>query len=257
MITFTDLENLLASSANRDPAELIEEISQIADAIGESACDALLASNPALLKYAPALTEANRQRVHKKETEETERMLQLRSDGPAALSELLSKSARRDYDRVSDMFQNIDFNGCSRLVMVGCGSSPVSIFHVCDRTAISEIIALDVAPDAIERVRALIGHFGLSHVRAEICDGREFNYGNAGIVLVANMVSPKADIVSRIADTGPTAVQIAVRDPYGLGVLWAERAEQALDPRLEVIGKGHPGSPLSRDVYIKRRVQKY
>ena len=49
-------------------------------------------------------------------------MLQLRSGGPTVLSELLSKSARRDYDRVSDMFQNIDFSDCSRLVMVGCGS---------------------------------------------------------------------------------------------------------------------------------------
>jgi hypothetical protein len=255
MIPFTDLENLLASSANRDPAELIEEISQIADAIGENACDALLASNPELLKYAPALTQANRQRVQKKEAEETERMLQLRSGGPAVLSELLSKSARRDYDRVSDMFQNIDFNDCSRLVMVGCGSSPVSIFHVCDRTKIPDIIALDVVPDAIERVRALIEHFGLSHVRAEVCDGREFNYGSAGIVLVANMVSPKADIVSRIADTAPIAVQIAVRDPYGLGLLWAESAERALDPRLKVVGRGRPGLPLSRDIYIKRRIQ--
>ena len=28
-----------------------------------------------------------------------------------------------------------------------------------------------------------------------------------------------------------------------------------LDPRLKVVGKGHPGLPLSRDVYIKRRIQ--
>jgi len=53
MITFTDLENLLASSANRDPAELIEEISQIARTIGEDACDALLASNPCSLNTRP------------------------------------------------------------------------------------------------------------------------------------------------------------------------------------------------------------
>ena len=255
MITITELENLLASSANRDPAELIEEISQIADALGEHACDALLAANPELLKYAPVLTQANRQRVQKHETGETERMLRLRSGGPTVLSELLGKSERRDYDRVSAMFQNIDFSGCSRLVMVGCGPSPVSIFHVCDRTEIPDIIALDVVPDAIESVRALTRHFGLSHVRAEVCDGREFDYGSTDIVLVANMVSPKADVVSRIADTAPIAVQIAVRDPYGLGLLWAESAEQALDPRLKVVGKGHPGLPLSRDVYIKRRIQ--
>jgi hypothetical protein len=255
MITFTELENLLASSANRDPAELLEEISQIADAIGENACDALLASNPELLKYAPVLTQANRLRVNKKETEETERMLQLRRHGPVVLGALLSKSARRAYDRVNDMFQNIDFNNCSRLVMVGCGPSPVSIFQIYDRTEIPDIIALDVVPDAIERVRSLIEHFGLSRMRAEVCDGTDFDYGSAGIVVVANMVSPKAGVVSRIADTAPRAVQIAVRDPYGLGLLWADSAERALDPRLEVIGRGHPGLPLSRDVYIKRRIQ--
>ena len=184
-------------------------------------------------------------------------MLQLRPDGPVALSELLGKSARRAYDRVSDMFQNIDFNNCSRLVMVGCGPSPVSIFHVCDKTEIPDIIALDVVPDAVERVRALIEHFGLSRVRAEVCDGREFDYDSAGIVLVANMVSPKAGVVSRIADTAPIAVQIAVRDPYGLGVLWADSAERALDPRLKVISRGHPGLPLAREVYIKRRIQEF
>jgi hypothetical protein len=257
MIAPTDLENLLASSANRDPVELIEEIARIARAIGEDASDALLASNPELLKYAPALTQANRQRVQKQETEETERMLQLRLNGPVVLGPLLGKTGRRDYDRVSDMFQNIDFNNCSRLVMVGCGPSPVSIFQVHDRTEIPDILAIDVAPDAIDKVRALIEHFGLSRIRAEVCDGREFDYRSAGIVFVANMVSPKAAVVSQIADTSPIAVQIAVRDPYGLGLLWAESAERALDPRLKVVGKGHPGLSLSRDVYIKRRIQEF
>jgi hypothetical protein len=255
MIAPTELENLLASSANRDPVELIEEIAQIARTIGEDACDALLASNPELLKYAPALTQANRQRVQKQETEETERMLQHRLNGPVVLGALLGKSGRRDYDRVSDIFQNIDFNNCSRLVMVGCGPSPVSIFQIHDRTEIPDILAIDVAPDAIGKVRALIEHFRLSRMRAEVCDGREFNYCSAEIVVVANMVSPKPAVVSQIADTAPIAVQIAVRDPYGLGVLWAESAERTLDPRLEVIGKGHPGLSLSRDVYIKRRIQ--
>ncbi|MBX9778521.1 MAG: hypothetical protein K2Y71_29455 [Xanthobacteraceae bacterium] len=256
MITLTELENLLASSATRDPAELLEEISQIGDTIGEDASYALLASHPGLLKYGPALTQANRQRVHKKETEETERMLQLRSDGRVVFGELLSKPARRAYDRVSDLFQKIDFDDCRRLVMVGCGPSPVSVFQVHDKTEIPEIIALDVVPDAIEKVRALIDHFGLSRMSAKVCDGREFDYDGAGIVIVANMVSPKAGVVSRIADTAPAAVQIAVRDPYGLGLLWADSAERALDPRLEVIGRGHPGLPLSRDVFIKRRTRK-
>ena len=112
MIAPTDLENLLASSANRDPVELIEEIARIAGEIGEDACDALLASNPELLKYAPALTQANRQRVQKQENEETDRMLQRRLNGPVELGPLLGKTGRRDYDRVSDMFQNIDFNNC-------------------------------------------------------------------------------------------------------------------------------------------------
>jgi hypothetical protein len=201
------------------------------------------------------LTQANRQRVQRQETEETERMLQVRLNGPVVLGTLLGKSGRRDYDRVGSMFQNIDFSNCSRLVMVGCGPSPVSIFQVHDRTEIPDIIAIDIAPEAIKRVRALIEHFGLSRVRAEVCDGREFDYRDAGIVFVANMVSPKAAVVSRIADTAPAAAQIVVRDPYGLGLLWADSAERALDSRIEIIGRGHPGLSLSRDVYMKRRIQ--
>jgi hypothetical protein len=250
-----DFENLLASLENRDPGEVIREICRFADTVGDDSCEALLASNPELFKYATALTNAHHKCLLDDEANESARLLQHRPNGPVVISNLLGAGERRVYGRVEDMFQNINFSKCNRLVMVGCGPCPSTIFHLCERTEIPEIIGLDVLPQVIGTVRALIRQFGLSRVRVEISDGREFDYDSVDVVFVANLVSPKGDVLSRIADTAPVDVQIVARDPYSLGRLWAESGERNLDPRLEVIGRGRGSYKRSRDVYIKRRIR--
>lgn len=250
----TDIESLLACAGSRDPLELIEPICRLADAMGEDACNALLASRPGLLKYASVLTEANYRRILSYEFGETERMLQLRPPESGPVGELLSERERvNTYGRVGDMFHNVDFSQCRRMVIVGGGPNPVTAFHVYDRTGVPDIVVIDVRPEAIDKVSALIAHFGLSRMRAEIRNGLDFDYRGTEVVFVANMVASKAAVISRIVDTAPAAVQIVAREPYGLGVLWAESAERELDARLMVAGKGRHGSPLSRDVYLRRR----
>ncbi len=226
-----DLEKLLASSKNRNPGELIPEIRQFAEAVGEAACEALLASTPDIFKYAPALTRANYQRVLEGNITESNRLLQVGPDKPPVIGDVLSDFDRRYYDRAGESFKNVDLRKCIRLVMVGCGPCPTTIFHIFDRTAIPDIIGLDVVPDAIETARALTRRFGLSRVRLEVCDGQEFDYDGAQLVFISNMVSPKAGVLSRIADTAPAEVQIILRDPYSLGLLLAESGQRNLDPR--------------------------
>jgi hypothetical protein len=250
-----NLERLVASLPDRDPGDVIAEISRLAKAAGEDACGTLLAEHPELFDHKPALTRANFERVCQSDRLAVEKLLEIRPSGPAVIGDLLGSRERLAYDRVSDMFENVDFSRCSRLVMVGCGALPSTIFHVYDKTEVREIVGLDIRPVAIEAVSALVERFGSSRVKAELCDGRAFDYAGATVVFVANMVSPKAAVLARIADTAPTDVQIVLREPFSLGRLWADSGEQGLDPRLEVVGRARPSGyvALSRDVFLMRR----
>jgi hypothetical protein len=249
------IERLVASLPARDPGEVIREISRLATASGEDACNALLAAHPELLDHVPALTAANVQRVRQSDAAEVEKLLQIRPNGPVVIGDMLSERGWRPYARVSDLFEQVALDKCRRLVMIGCGPYPSTIFHIYDKTEIPEIIGLDTLPYAIDTVLALIEQLGLSRIKAELSDGRRFDYAGVDVVFLANMVSPKAAVLSRIADTAPADVQIVLRDPYALGILWAESGERCLDPRLEVISRAQPigDSALSRDVFIRRR----
>jgi len=248
------LEVLVGSLPNRDPGDLIVDIARLATLAGNDACEALLAAHPEFFDARPILTEANFRRVRQKDVAAVEELLRLRPEHPFVIRDLLSESGRGPYDRVSDMFDCVDFSQCRRLVMVGCGPNPSTIFHIYDKTQIPEIIGLDTLPFAIEMTRAIIERLGLSRVQAELCDGTTFDFAKADVVFVANMVSPKAAVLTRIADTAPENVQIVLREPHSFGRLWAESGEQELDHRLEVLDRPRPSDyvTLSRDVFIRR-----
>ncbi len=99
----------------------------------------------------------------------------------------------------------------------------------------------------------LAAWLGYTRIRAEVADGCSYDFGQAPIVFATTYVSGKPAVLSRIADTAPENVQIAVREPYSLGRLWAEGCELASEPRLEVIARGRGGWGLSRGLYLKRR----
>jgi hypothetical protein len=157
------------------------------------------------------------------------------------------------YDRVNEMFDHVDFRECRRVVMVGCGRRPFTMFHIHDKTDVPEIVGLDIVPEALEAGEALAGRLGYDRARFVLCDGIAYDFGGADLVYVSAMVSPKAAVVSRIVDTAPGHVHITVREPYALGRLWSESAVRPLDPRLEIAGSGSGAWSLSRDVHLKRR----
>jgi hypothetical protein len=232
------LERLLMSSTDRAPDELMPELLRFADSVGDDACEALLAANPEMFRHTPALAKAYCQWMVDDDMAEAARLLQ---------------GERLVHRPKGDLFQAVDFANCKRMVMVGCGASPSTVFQICDKTDVPEIVALDVLPDAIRMVRALSSQLGISRVRAEVGSGQDFDFAGADVIIVANLVSPKAAVLSRIADTAPAAVQIVSRDPYSLATLWTERAESNLDPRLKVVGRGIGSHLRTRDIYIRRR----
>lgn len=248
-----DLERVLKSLEHRDRADVFRDIADLAAAMGRDAGEALLDAHPGLFAYTPALTNAYRQFVIAHDIAEASRMLKQDLVGRVAYTDVASKRSVALYNRQSTIFDHIDCQDRRRIVMVGCGRNPFTIFHFHDKTAVPEIVGLDLSPEAVETANKLAAKLGYGRVRVELCDGQGYDYGEADIVHVASMVSRKAAVVSRIADTAPEDVQIILWEPCSLGRLWAVSAEATLDPRLEVIGRDSVAPGLTTDLHVRRR----
>jgi hypothetical protein len=252
-----DLVALLEASEGRDPAEIVKCIHDLAADMGDGVAEALLDSNPELFDHAPALTRANYRRILDNEGVETQQLLAQSREGPVRFADVAGTTALAIYNRISGMFDRVDFGGCRRFVVVGCGPLPATVFHVHDRTDVPEIVGLDVRPEAVETAGELARRLGYARASFAASDGASYDYGGADIVFVANMVFGKKSILSRIADTAPQDVRLILRDSYSLGRLYAENAVRDLDPRLEVVGEGEKDRSvaLSYDVYLKLRAR--
>jgi hypothetical protein len=248
-----DLETLLKGAKDRHLDDLFKEICELGVAMGDKAGEALLNAHPEYFSYTPWLTEAFGRMIVQWDITETGRLLSLGPDDPVPFKDAATSRTLKHYNRLNDVFDYFDFRGRGKMVMVGCGRKPFTTFHFHDRTDIAEIIGLDIFPEAIETANAMAEKFGYDRMRAELCNGRDYDYSQADVVYVSTMAMPKAQVVSRIADTAPENVQIILWEPVSLSKLWSECAEDGLDPRLEVIGRGHVSSGLTRDVFVRRR----
>lgn len=258
-----ELERILESSQDSDPIELVMALRELGLGMGHETGDALLASHPEFFAHKPALTEAFRKMVHAQDVAEIALLLQQDADGPVSFQTVAPKStniglmsSNYAYNRLNEVFNRLDFRGCQQVVMVGCGGRPFTMFRFHDQTTIPQIIGLDIVPEAVETANVLAAKLGYPRIRAELCNGLDYDYANAQVVYIANMVSPKAAVVARVADTAPEDVTIIVWDPCSLGRLWADKAEDALDPRLQVTGRTSVSQTMTRDIILKRRRSK-
>ncbi len=146
--------------------------------------------------------------------------------------------AGRSYARVRDLFEYVDFSGCRAFVMVGCGPLPVTLLHVARRTRVPRLIGLEVEPEAARGARALFHSLGLDAVEVRECDGSEFDYGEADVAYVANLVRPKRAALARAARTIRPGARVVVREPSLPGELLAERGVPAGDGSWRVLARG-------------------
>lgn len=247
-----DLERLLASSQDSDPDDLLRDLRDLGAALGDDAAEALLDAHPDLFGYSPTLAGLNHERVITRDIAETKRLLQKDFTGPVLFKDVATRATTVDFNRSDNMFVRVKFDDCQRLVMIGCGRLPFTMFNVHDNTKIPEIIGLDILPEAIETAIKLADRLGYERMKFELCDGREYDFGQARIVYIAAIVSPKSTVMSRIADTAPEDVRVVVREPFSLARLWLESIEHSLDPRLEITGMGPKSRNMNRDVYLRR-----
>ncbi|TPL01916.1 hypothetical protein FJ938_20080 [Mesorhizobium sp. B2-4-14] len=255
-----DLERLLQSLWDRTPTEVINSIRDLGVAMGPDASEALLDSHPEFFAYRPALTQIFADMVHAQDVAEIAQMLQQDLQSGESFGQIAAEktdigvlSSKDAYKRLDEVFDHANFDDCHRAIMVGCGGRPFTMFRIHDQTTVPEIVGLDIVPEAVETANRLAAKLNYTRLRAELCNGCHYDYGAAQIVYVASMVSPKAAVVSRIADTAPDGVQIILWEPCSLARLWSESAERELDPRLEVIGRTSISRNMTRDVFVRRR----
>jgi hypothetical protein len=243
-----DLEGILAGMESSGPAQTIESLVDLALSLPDAG-ESLLRTTPSLDAHAPGLRRRYLAYITAMERQASA-ALRAQALRPGGFAEKTDDAGRLAYRRVDDLFEHLDFRRARRFVMIGCGRMPVTVLQACERFPHLETLALDSDAEAIEEARDLCRELGLGGVRFELGCGEQHDFAGADVVFVANMVAPKSATLKRILDTGYAQAQVVLREPYGLGRLWADCAEDSLDPRVRVVLRGPGSRYLSRNVFL-------
>jgi hypothetical protein len=161
-----------------------------------------------------------------------------------------SPAAITSYERVEDVFSELSLEESQTFVVVGGGHLPVTAIHAIEKVGIKQSICLDISEQTVESVNYLKDKFSWNQLEGICCDGCDYDYSDADVVYIANMVKPKRDVLNRVIDTVKSGTPIIVREPYSLGMLWTDTMGYPVPDALclKTIG---PGSVyLSRDVFL-------
>lgn len=247
----SELQRILESLEDRDPALIIKELRSLAREMADGEGDAILAAEPHLLQYCSVLGRLYRGVLSENEKAQAGEILARNSNGPIAFSSVENPLLHQVYGRTGAMIGHLRLDSCQRIVLVGSGWIPVTLFYFQDKSAVVEMIGIDVVPEAIQTARVIARLFGYDRARFELANGRDYDFRGAEIVYIVGVVSEKADVISRIASTAAENVQVVVNEPYSLGHLWHESVEPYIDPRFEIAVKG-PGEGAIRNLLLRR-----
>lgn len=249
---------LLEASAAADPGALVPAFGELLRWLGDQREEGewrALEDSGYVAQHFDFFAACQRRSLTTQELAEGASLLQRVEAAGGGISGLLDTNfGRQTYDRVAEALALADFDRCRRFVMVGCGPFPAAALFVHDHTGVPEIAALDLDPRAIATARRLAAAFAPRRVEVIESSGEDFDYAGADVVYVANHVSPKAQVLARIAETTGASTEVILRDPFGYGRLLAESGAANLDPRFVVTATG-AGNPhfLSRHLRLARR----
>ncbi|MGI9426357.1 MAG: nicotianamine synthase family protein [Hyphomicrobiaceae bacterium] len=245
---FADQITEILECGNTRSADVIAALTRIGRQMTVEQGDQLVATLPRLSRLRTAAQAHYRDFIYEAERLEIEQLRGEVADGPFDLGYFGATS----YARVRDMFKHIDFANCCRFVLVGCGALPVTMFQVYDRTSVPEIVGLDTRLHAIDCLQSLATAHDMPRLRPVLCDGQHYDYAGSDVIFIANLVSPKRQVLESILETAPTTAQIVLRDPYSIGRLFTECGAYCLPPGLRVAAVG-ASSPayFSRNVFLR------
>jgi hypothetical protein len=165
---------------------------------------------------------------------------------------LMDDFGRTSYERVRDLVRLVDLNLCGKIVMVGCGAFPATLFWLRRHYPDADYLGLDVDTDCVDAAEALVRELGLGKVRFRLGDGSRHDFSGADFVYVANHVTPKKAVVAQIVRSN-SICQIVVREPTRRGALLSETVRWALPPNCIAAGSGGASSRFfSYDMVVER-----
>ena len=132
-----------------------------------------------------------------------------------------SQAINPTFKPLSSLRTLLDFRGCKNVVMVGSGAFPATLLWLSGNFPTLHYVGLDIDPGCVTMATELVTALGINNVHFELIDGRQYNYGGADFVYVANYVVPKRAVLEQIARS--TSVRrVVVREPTRGGELLAE-----------------------------------
>ena len=206
------------------------------------------------LHLAEFFTECQRRYLSIKESKTVKFLLESSKKGNGSVRDLLALPfAGNSYDRVGDLSQKTDFTRCQRAVMVGCGPLPATLFWLYDHYPNIIYLGLDIDAKCVELASQLLNTLDITGIQILHGDGQEFNFSKVDFVFIANQVTPKKAVLSRILDTAEGNVQVVVRDPTPLGRLFAECVRDDLPSGFSVRDEGNESQTfLSVNLFLER-----
>jgi hypothetical protein len=145
----------------------------------------------------------------------------------------------------------LDFRGCKNVVMVGSGAFPATLLWLRDNFPTLHYVGLDIDPGCVTMATELVTALGIDNVHFEPIDGRQYNYGSADFVYVANYVVPKRAVLEQIARS--TSVrQVVVREPTRGGELLAEAVKFDLPSVFVADAAGAEAGIMMYDILLRR-----
>jgi hypothetical protein len=145
----------------------------------------------------------------------------------------------------------LDFRGCKNVVMVGSGAFPATLLWLSHNFPTLHYVGLDIDPGCVTMATELVTALGIDNVHFEPIDGRQYNYGSADFVYVANYVVPKRAVLEQIARS--TSVRrVVVREPTRGGELLADPVRSHLPSAFVVDAAGAEAGIMMYDLLLRR-----
>ena len=248
-----EIEHILSNSKSISAESAIKSIIEIGNRMGPDEGESFVQKNEELLRFQVAAYKHYEKYLLDSESIASNRLLEANIKDIDAFN-FLTGFGKDAYERVNDMFNHVNFDSCRRFVLVGCGSLPATIFNVHKRTKVKEIVGVDNRGEAIDTFQKIIDKFEFKNMQAVCCSGQSFDYQGTDIVYIANLVSPKHEVIDQVLETASPDIQVIVREPYSVGRLWTESLTSNLDERLEVVALGEfVPAYYSRDIIVQRK----
>jgi hypothetical protein len=195
---------------------------------------------------------------HERTREATEALKILTGESPSSEDYFIASSfsplvyEQKAYSMLADVLTKVN-SGCNKLVFVGSGPLPTTIFYIHDNTDIPNIVGLDNNQESVYIAGEIVQSQNLKRINLVFHDGVDYDYSDTDIVLIANMVSGKDRVIDRIAQTGKKDVVVISREPVRLSTLFYERIKQGFDSRFMTIGVMEPDPGFPSRMTIMRK----